>query len=124
VPEEGAAGAAYGVEAVDEVDMRRGARHLLGPPPELGGGGDGGAAVVEVPHEAAVGGVPRVEGLVGHRRLDPIQPPAESSVGRVSNNSWILEEQRRKKAGGWVSEYVRRLRWRGVVKEVPESCSA
>jgi hypothetical protein len=42
----------------------------------------------------------------------------------VSKNSWILEEQAGEEEGRWVGGYVRRLRWRGVVKEVPESCSA
>ena len=76
--EEGAARAADGVEAVDEVDIRGRARHLFGPPPELRGCGHGGGAVVEVPDEAAVGGVTRVERLVGNRRLDPVQPAAQA----------------------------------------------
>lgn len=48
--------------------------HVGGPPAQLRGRGDGGGAV-ELADEALVGGVPRIEGFVGHRRLDPVQPP-------------------------------------------------
>lgn len=64
VSEEGAASAADGVEAVDEVDERR-RGHVGRPPAQLCGRGDGGGAV-ELPDEAAVGGLPGVERLVGH----------------------------------------------------------
>ena len=72
--EEGAPGAADGVEAVDEVEGRV-QGHLGRPPAQLRGRGGGGGAV-ELPDEAAVGGWAGVEGLVGHRWLDPVQPPA------------------------------------------------
>lgn len=70
--EECAPGSADGVEAVDEVEGPV-EGHLGGPPSQLRGRGDGGCAV-ELPDEAALV-FPGVEGLVGHRRLDPVQPP-------------------------------------------------
>lgn len=80
VAKEGAACAADGVEAIDEVDLRR-LGHLGWPPAQLRGRGDGGGAV-ELPNEAAVGGVAGVERLVGHRRLDAIKPCAEVAGAR------------------------------------------
>jgi len=79
VSEARAAGAADGVEAVDEVEARV-EGHVGGPSSQLRGRGDGGGAV-ELADEALVGGLPRVEGLVGHRRLDPVQPPAAEARG-------------------------------------------
>uniref|UniRef100_A0A0E0DVF0 Uncharacterized protein n=1 Tax=Oryza meridionalis TaxID=40149 RepID=A0A0E0DVF0_9ORYZ len=47
--------------------------HVGGAPAQLGGRGDGvGGDAVEIPNEAGVGGATGVEGLVGHRRLDPV----------------------------------------------------
>uniref|UniRef100_A0A0E0DVF1 DUF834 domain-containing protein n=1 Tax=Oryza meridionalis TaxID=40149 RepID=A0A0E0DVF1_9ORYZ len=53
--------------------------HVGGAPAQLGGRGDGvGGDAVEIPNEAGVGGATGVEGLVGHRRLDP-SPSGQSS---------------------------------------------
>jgi len=79
VSEARAAGAADGVEPVDEVEARV-EGHVGGTPAQLRGRGDGGGAV-KLADEALVGGLPRVEGLVGHRRLDPVQPPAAEARG-------------------------------------------
>ncbi|CAN6192228.1 unnamed protein product, partial [Urochloa humidicola] len=74
VPQEGASGPADGVEAVDEVEGLVDG-HLGRPPAQLRGRGDGGGAV-ELADEAGALAFQWVERLMGHRRLDPIEPPA------------------------------------------------
>jgi hypothetical protein len=83
VAQEGAASAADGVEAIDEIEGRMVGGHVGGAPAQLGGRGDGvGGGAVEIPNEAGVGGATGVEGLVGHRRLDPVQPCSEVAGAR------------------------------------------
>uniref|UniRef100_A0A0E0DVF2 Uncharacterized protein n=1 Tax=Oryza meridionalis TaxID=40149 RepID=A0A0E0DVF2_9ORYZ len=55
--------------------------HVGGAPAQLGGRGDGvGGDAVEIPNEAGVGGATGVEGLVGHRRLDPVTLVTRSTI--------------------------------------------
>ena len=88
--EEGAPGAADGVEAVDEVEGRV-QGHLGRPPAQLRGRGGGGGAV-ELPDEAGVGGAAGVEGLVGHRWLDPVEPPAAHGHGWLNESDGASDE--------------------------------
>jgi hypothetical protein len=92
VAEEGAARAADCVEAVDEVMERRRRGHVGRPPPQLRGRGDGGGAV-ELPDEALVGGRPGVERLVGHRRLDPVQPTANPSSTTTAKQLYVEQSR-------------------------------